>query len=202
MAGLLGQTDTPSYANLSPPSSVFPAYIVIKCVPFISYYLILAYLRDPGFSLVLFFVSELIEFWIVKSWCGWHLIGITWFVEPDDSGALIQFAAKPSPFIPSFSLANIFWIGFFLSLIGWGFLLLLALVRGAFLSFFLALAGFAMEALNLTMFMRGHSSTQRQAAMIVRAGIFEGAVHFADVRDEDSDAKASNAFDSSDLSET
>jgi hypothetical protein len=177
----------------------------VKFVPFFAYYVISAFLKDANVSVTLFFLAQILEFWIVKNRSGWHLIGLTWFIEPDDTGSIVQFAAKPAPFVPSFSLSNAFWIGYFTSLLLWGAIIFIDLVQRRLLLLMLSLIGFGFQAMNLIIFMKAHSATQKEAALIARTGIMDDSIRFAKVKDDQEESGGvgnSGKFDSSELSDT
>jgi len=172
----------------SSPHALVAGYSLMKLFHFVIYYGVTVVLGDANAAVILFFPAIVVEFMVVKNVCGWALIGVAWKIAPDEEDGFIVFTAKPAPFVPTFVLADAFWIGFFVALILWTLAVLIGLVHAAWLQIFLAGAGLAAQLMNMLMFLRAQGAAQRAAATIARSAIADTAIRFAMVQEEDSSA--------------
>lgn len=159
-------------------------YVGVKLLPFVAYYIIQTFFANPDFAIVLFLVAQVGEFWMVKKKCGWSMVGISWYIEPGQNGTILQFTTKPAPYVPQVELANTFWMGFMVSIILWGIAFFADLMQKRWSLLLLASIGLLTQICNMTMFMKGQSAAQREAANIARTGILDGSVQFALVEEE------------------
>lgn len=168
-------------------SLVVLVFVTTRMLPFLVYFMIMNWVSDSNIATVLFLVGITTEFVIVKNRFGWDMIGFAWTVAPQVDGTIVQFTTKPPPFVPTFALANTFWVGFFVAGILWMVAFFVSLVKGMWLLVAFALAGIVTEGINMAMFMRGQAAAQREAATIARTGMLDNSIKFAMAEDDDED---------------
>lgn len=162
-------------------------YVFVKLIPFVTYFVCGNFVGDSNVVLVLFVCAAALEFWVVKSVFAWEMIGITWVVEPDTAGRIVQYVSRPAPFVPFLALANFFWIGASASLALW----LILLVAGPFvttrrlLHLLLTLLGLGGQLVNVILLKNGHDQVQKETADIARSAMVDGSIEFALVRDDE-----------------
>lgn len=171
-------------------------FMFLKILPFACYFIAFMLLSNTSVALILFFIAQSFEFYMVQSRCGLDLIGIKWYIEPGNDGSLLQFYAKPAPYVPNYQLSNIFWIGFIAATILWVVILFIDLFQRNIFYFGLASFGLAIQVCNFLLFMKAQATTQKAAANIARAGILND-IKF-DLVDENDDTKDAELIANSD----
>lgn len=176
----------------------FLVFLLVKIAPFLTYFFIFSFLHDPSVSVVLFFISQCFEFFMIKNVCGLDLIGIKWYVEPNNDGSFLQYYAKPAPYVPNYTLSNVFWIGFIAAIILWIVTFFIDLFERNIFHILICIIGLIAQGTNLLLFMRAHAATQKNAAKVALAGLLDDTVKFNLVND---DEKYSNDDNDDDLSD-
>lgn len=191
---LMGQT--PSCTSKYP----FLVFLLVKITPFLTYFFIFSFLQDPSISIVLFFISQSFEFYMIKNICGLELIGIKWYIEPNNDGSILQYYAKPAPYVPNYTLSNVFWIGFIASLILWIVTFFIDLFDRNIFHIFICILGLFSQFCNLLLFMRAHAATQKNDARVALSGLLDDSIKFNLVNDDEkinNDASFNDVSDNS-----
>ena len=173
----------------------FLIFLLVKITPFLTYFFIFSFLHDPSISIVLFFIAQCFEFLMIKNICGLDLIGIKWYIEPNNDGSFLQYYAKPAPYVPNYTLSNVFWIGFIAAIILWIVTFFIDLFERNIFHILICIIGLLTQASNLLFFMRAHAAIQKNAAQVALAGLLDDSVKFNLVND---DEKYSNDDDNND----
>lgn len=163
----------------------FLVFLLVKIAPFLAYFFIFSFLHDPSISVVLFFIAQCFEFLMIKNICGLDLIGIKWYVEPNNDGSILQYYAKPAPYVPNYTLSNVFWIGFIAAIILWIVTFFIDLFERSIFHIFICIFGLVAQGSNLLLFMRAHAATQKNAAKVALAGLLDDSVKFNLVNDDE-----------------
>lgn len=177
---LIGEQVVPVVSN----RMQIAVYVGVKLLPFLVYYIIQTYFANPDFAIVLFLAAQVAEFLVIKKKCGWSMVGISWRIEPEQNGSIVQFATKPAPYVPQVELANTFWMGFMVSIILWGIAFFAAFLQKRLSLVLLTIIGLLTQIANMTMFMKGQRAAQMEAANIARTAILDGSIQFALVEDD------------------
>ena len=171
-------------SELSANRNLVGGFMIVQAFPFVVYFLVLKFSKIVNVSTVVFSLALIFESWLVKRNFAWNMVGISWSIECGVGGSLIKFDSKPSPFVPVFALANIFWVGSFISLVIWALAAFINLFERRWLGLAFALLGFAVQLLNLSLFMKAHQESQKLSAEIARAAILNDSIEFPLVKED------------------
>ena len=166
--------------------SKFPLlfYSCAHFLPILIYFEFFLVFKDPSFQLLIFSIGIILEFIFIKEKSGLDLIGIKWFIQPKENGTIVQFFSKPPPYIPALLESNVFWIEFFVVFVIW---IITALVQRTFFNFLLCLFVIFSNSINFLIYLRGHAMTQKQATDKVRSTLFDEAIQFEMVEENEED---------------
>ncbi|EAY02488.1 hypothetical protein TVAG_020410 [Trichomonas vaginalis G3] len=95
-------------------------YLGIKLIIFLTFIPLPFLVHNTGIVFAILMMLEVLQFFSTKNISGLHLVGLKWnFMKPNENGDYVEYYVRPPPFIPSTSQSNLFWLGFFISIVYW-----------------------------------------------------------------------------------
>jgi hypothetical protein len=178
------------------PAPALSLFILSKFLPFLVVLICSSFSITGSLTTILFLASVAFGFWIIKTQCGWAMVGMKWSRGiGGDPFFCVEF--EPPPYMPNFFLSNSFWFGFVVALLLWAATFIIFVFHGRLLLLLSAVIGFAADALNFCAFLKGYSIAQKENAQIMRGGFLDESEKFPVIADEqdnsDGDRKRSDS---------
>jgi len=171
-------------------SAPMTTFLFVKIFPIIVYFVMVNNFRSRAMVLFCIFLCHFLEFSMMKNFFGLELVGMKWYLDPLSESTILQFYSKPPPFVPNFAESNLFWIGFFFSLIFWISFCTIYAFHLALYRLFLCSLGLIFQILNLLAFMRCHSLSQKESAKFTRDSLLVDSIKFALASEDESSNSA------------
>ena len=147
------------------------SYLLTKLLPIFFLLLSILIKFDSSFGFCICFIFLCLDFYFVKNYFGMSLIGLSFSFGPngnEESTGIIQYYAKPAPYIPQSNLSNTFWIGSFISIGSFAFLFLICLFGGMFIYVLFCFLEIITQMLLLYFFISAQQMKRNETKEIVR----------------------------------
>lgn len=183
-------------------------YFITKLSPIFIFYMCYLFVKDSSLSILICFISFLLEFIYIKDHLSIQLIGLRFsFAATEEeigqkdqesinmqsninNNGIIHFYSKPAPFVPQTTLSNSFWIGYFLSIIIFIFSGIYCFFKRKFALFFLAIIEAFVQIVTTSLFIAAHEMKRNEENMIVRNSYDDEKVEFQLVGDEENQTQS------------